>query len=64
MADAGVVCSPPGNDNGTWALSGTTTMQIDGENLNIESYDCKKLVFVSTGTIIPGDILKFTMTRQ
>jgi hypothetical protein len=64
LADAGIVCSPSGGDNGTWALVGTTSMQLDYDDATIESFDCKTLVFVIADTDTPGDKLKFTMTRQ
>lgn len=64
LIDAGVACSPPGNDNGTWALAGTTTMQIDGDAVTIESFDCKKLIFVNADTQTTGDQLKITLTKQ
>ena len=63
IADAGQVCSPSGNDNGTWALTGTN-LTIDGDPVNLESFDCKTLVIVNTDTDITGDKLKLTLTRQ
>ncbi len=64
IADVGIVCSPDGNDNGTWALSGTNSMDIDGDAVILESFDCKKLIFVNTDTQVSGDLLKLTLTRQ
>ena len=64
LTDAGTVCSPSGDDNGTWTLSGTATMQIDGDDAAIESFDCKKLILVNTDIDLPGDKMKITMTRQ
>lgn len=61
--DERVVCSPPENDNGTWALSGNT-MTVNGDLNTIESFDCKTLVVVSTDFLIPGDKLKITLIRQ
>jgi hypothetical protein len=63
LKDAGVVCSPSGDDSGTWALSGNT-MSIDGGPLTIESFDCKSLVLINANFMITGDKLKITLTRQ
>ena len=63
LKDAGVVCSPSGDDNGAWSLSGST-MSMDGEPTTIESFDCKNLVLVETDVITTGDKLKITLTRQ
>lgn len=64
IADAGVVCSPTSADNGTWSLTGTSAMVIDGDPVLLESFDCKKLVIANTDTQVPGDKLKLTLTRQ
>jgi Lipocalin-like domain len=64
LADVGIVCSPSGDDNGTWSLSGTTSMVIDGDAVELESFDCKKLIIVNTDTQTAGDRLKLTLTRQ
>ena len=63
IADVGVVCSPPGGYNGTWALSGNT-MTIDGSPATVASFDCKTLVIITTDTQVAGDQLKITLTRQ
>lgn len=55
---------PPGNDDGTWSLTGTTVMVIDGDPVNLESFDCNKLIIVNTDTQVSGDRLKLTLTRQ
>lgn len=64
IKDAGIVCSPNGDDDGTWSLTGTTAMVIDGDAINLESFDCKNLVLVNTDTQAAGDRLKLTLTRQ
>lgn len=64
FTDAGIVCSPSGNDNGTWVLSGTTSMQIDGDNVILESFDCKTLILVTLDTQVPGDKYKLTLIKQ
>ena len=63
LKDAGTVCSPSGDDNGSWTLSGNT-MSIDGGPLTIESFDCKSLVLSNTNVDITGDKLKITLTKQ
>lgn len=61
--DAGIVCSPPENDNGTWSLSGNT-ITIDGDPDTIENFDCKTLIVTITDFHIAGDKLKITLIRQ
>lgn len=63
LKDAGTVCSPLGDENGTWALLGNT-MTKDGDALTIESFDCKTLVLINTDTQTAGDKFKITMTKQ
>jgi hypothetical protein len=63
LVDADLVCSPPGDDNGTWSLSGNS-MVIDGDDTAIESFDCKVLVLSNTDINQPGDQLKITLIRQ
>ena len=64
LADVGMICTPSGSDNGTWSLSGTTVITIDGDPLTLESFDCKQLILVNTDTQAAGDKLKLTLTRQ
>lgn len=64
IADAGLVCSPTSNDNGTWSLTNSTSMIIDGDPVSLESFDCKKLMIGNADTQVPGDKLKLTLTRQ
>ncbi len=64
FADVGTVCSPAGGNNGTWSLTGINSMAIDGDAVILESFDCKKLIFVNTDTQVSGDLLKLTLTRQ
>ena len=61
--DAGIVCSPPENDNGTWSLTGNT-ITIDGDPATIESFNCKTLVITITDFQITGDKLKITLVRK
>ena len=59
-----MICTPPANDDGTWLLTGPTILVIDGDPVTIESFDCKKLIFVNTDTQVSGDLLKLTLTWQ
>lgn len=63
MKDAGIVCSPPDDDNGTWSLVGNA-MTIDGDQTGIESFDCKTLVLFNTDISTAGDRLRITMVKQ
>jgi len=63
IADAGTVCTPSGNDDGTWALAGHT-ITIDGEQGLVQSFDCHSLVLVISDTQIAGDQLKITLVKQ
>ncbi len=63
LKDAGAVCSPSNDDNGTWSVSGNT-MTIDGDATTIESFNCKTLVLVNSDTQTAGDKLKLTLTKQ
>jgi hypothetical protein len=64
FADVGIVCTPAGDSNGTWSLTGINSMTIDGDAVILERFDCKKLIFVNTDTQVSGDLLKLTLTRQ
>jgi len=63
ITDAGLVCTPSGDDNGTWSLSGNS-MTIDGDPTAIESFNCKTLVLSNSDIMVTGDKLKITLTRQ
>jgi hypothetical protein len=61
-ADAGIACSPPTTDNGTWSLSGDN-MIIDGDQSAIEVFDCKTLVISTSDFLATGDKLKITLVK-
>ena len=63
LKDAGAVCSPSGDDNGTWSVNGNN-MVVDGDPSGIESFDCKTLVISSSDLLVTGDKLKLTLVRQ
>ena len=64
IKDAGAVCSPNGDDNGTWSFVSAGSMIIDGDPTNLESFNCKTLVMVNLDTQVAGDRLKLTLTKQ
>ncbi|MFI5186215.1 MAG: lipocalin family protein [Chitinophagales bacterium] len=61
--DAGVVCAPSGDSNGTWSLSGAS-ITIDGTIATIQSFDCKSLIILNSDVMTAGDQLKITLTKQ
>lgn len=58
--DAGTVCSPSGDYNSTWSLSGNT-ITLDGEAATVSSFDCHTLVITQNDA---GDVTTITMTKQ
>jgi hypothetical protein len=62
LKDAGIVCTPSNDDNGTWSVAGNT-MMMDGDNYVIESFDCKILILSQTDPQTTEKI-KATFTRQ
>jgi len=63
LADVGIACDPIDSDDGTWSISGNT-MQIDGEPIVVEKFDCKILVLKNSGIDVDGDELRLTLTRE
>ena len=63
LKDAGTVCSPSGDDNGTWSVTGNNLM-IDGDPTGIESFDCKTLTIFNNDIQTTGDKLKLTLIKQ
>ena len=63
IKDAGVVCTPNGDDNGTWSFASANNMIIDGDPVILESFDCKTLVMVNTDVQTASDRLKLTLTK-
>ena len=60
--DAGQVCSPSGNDTGTWSLSGNTIL-LDGEAGTVSSFDCDTMVLTMTDAST-GEISTVRLARQ
>ena len=63
IKDAGSVCSPSGDDNGTWSLN-NKIMTIDGDPTLLEKFDCKVMVIMNSGIEVSGDELRLTLTKQ
>lgn len=48
VVDAGVTCNPPGNVTGTWSLTNSTTITLDGTSGTIRKFDGKNLEITGT----------------
>lgn len=59
--DAGVKCDPPGDYTSTWSLTNSTTIVLDGETMNIRSFDGKTL---KIGAEESGTSYTFTLNKQ
>jgi hypothetical protein len=62
--DKGMICSPNGDDGGTWSLNGNTITSDGVVNGTVEKFDCKSLTFYLQDILIPGDKLTCVLTRQ
>jgi len=62
--DKGKVCSPDGNETGTWSLNGNKITSDDYINGTIEKFDCKVLVIYLPDIFVPGDRMTFVFTRE
>lgn len=63
FTDAGVKCSPPGDDVSTWSLSGNT-ITIDGGPANVDSFNCSSITVSEADVFTAGDKLILVLTRQ
>jgi hypothetical protein len=61
LTDAGTQCNPPGDDTGTWSLTNATTLNIDGSDWTINSWNGKTLVVSMS---FQGATFQETYTRQ
>jgi hypothetical protein len=61
--DGGVKCSPPGDDTGTWSLSGNV-ITIDGGASNVDNYNCSSITISNTDVFNVGDKMTIVLTRQ
>ena len=62
FVDAGVKCSPPGDDTSTWSVSGSTII-VDSDPATIQSFNCSTMVITASNIITPGDKITVTYTR-
>ena len=60
--DAGQVCSPSGNDTGSWSLSGNTLL-LDGEPGTVSSFGCNEMVLTMTDPST-GGVSTVRLARQ
>jgi len=61
--DAGIKCSPPGDDTGIWSLSGNT-VTIDGDPANVDNFNCSTMTLSISDVVNIGDKLILVLTRQ
>ena len=59
--DAGTQCDPEGSYDGTWNLVNATTLQVDGQDGTIKSFNGKNLV---TEVDFGGTTITVTYTKQ
>ena len=62
-SDAGTQCAPPGDDTGTWGLSGNT-LTFDGTQQNIDIFDCNGFTISQTDYDTPGDKITLKLKKQ
>jgi hypothetical protein len=63
FTDAGTKCVPPGDDTGTWSLSGNTAT-IDGNPSNVDNFNCSTMTLSEADVYALGDKLILVLTRQ
>ncbi|MBI5858929.1 MAG: lipocalin family protein [Sphingobacteriales bacterium] len=63
FVDAGVKCVPPGDDTGTWSLSGNT-LTVDGGQSNVDNFNCSTMTLSSSDVFNASDKLTLVLTRQ
>ena len=61
--DAGTQCSPAGGDSGAWSLVNATTINIDGFEATIASWDGKTLV-IQDAEMGTGIVHKTTFVKK
>jgi hypothetical protein len=60
--DAGVVCTPAGNDTGVWALSGNS-VTLDGDVYAVTAFSCSGTTISQTGPAA-GEVYTVTLVKQ
>ena len=61
--DAGTMCTPAGDDNGTWSLSGST-LTIDGLPAIVENFSCSNFSLSQSDINAAGDKITITWKKQ
>ena len=61
--DAGTHCAPNGDYDGTWSLSGNT-LNVDGDNVPIENFNCGGFAIIMSDYNVAGDKATITYTKQ
>lgn len=68
--DQGTVCSPAGDDSGTWSIDANGKMTIDDNGGNsdvskatITSFDCTTLVLTAEDSSTPGEQGRITLKK-
>jgi len=51
VTDAGVRCSPPTDETGTWDLPGNNKFILDGEETEVKKWDGKELHLTTSETV-------------
>ncbi len=69
-SDLGTVCSPTGDDTGTWSISSSGRMTISSgggilelTDAEITSFDCETLVLTGFDSSSPGDQFRLTIRK-
>ena len=60
-SDAGVACTPPGNDTGVWAISGNT-VNVDGSVYTVSAFSCTGTTFTQAGPAA-GELTTITLVK-
>lgn len=62
--DAGTVCTPAGNDTGSWSVSGDVITSDGVVSGRIQLFDCNKLICVTQNVAVPGDQVTQVLQKQ
>jgi Lipocalin-like domain len=61
--DAGTTCTPSGDDNGTWSLSGSN-LTVDGAAEPVANFSCTGFTVSETDVNTTGDKITITFKKQ
>ena len=62
--DAGTTCSPSGDDSGTWSVSGSSSIIVDGDTAPVDNFSCSSFTISDTAVNTSGDKLSLTFKKQ